>query len=272
MSICALWQASWLALVVSFLGVGSAAASVDKRPTTIVVNSRLNLHLAGAGILFFDGVIEPNSDNRVAAMIHDAETLGHQVTAIVVRSPGGGVNEGMKIGEIIRDRALSVIVYDYCLSACANYFATAAEDLFVMDGAFVGFHGGARLSANELDKLSDPDAPGYQILESDDVVTRERKRLAKEIVVRRRREVEEDGRLEAMFLDSLNLRSDFLQKTGSESGISSLESFIVFDRHVLEECYGFSNLRIYPNYAETIYKLGKDEKGPTLKIVRECLP
>ncbi len=86
-------------------------------------------------------------------MIHDAETLGHQVTAMVVRSPGGSVIEGMKIGEIIRDRALSVIVYDYCLSACANYFATAAEDLFVMDGAFVGFHGGARRSEHSLDKL-----------------------------------------------------------------------------------------------------------------------
>lgn len=41
----------------------------------------------------------------------------------VVRSPGGYNDAAMHLSNILREKNATVIIYDYCLSACANFFS-----------------------------------------------------------------------------------------------------------------------------------------------------
>jgi hypothetical protein len=60
---------------------------------------------------------------------------------LVVRSNGGRADYGMDIAEEILKRGMDIIVHDFCLSACANYFFLAAHNKFLINNAIVGWHG-----------------------------------------------------------------------------------------------------------------------------------
>ncbi|WP_462160016.1 hypothetical protein [Pseudoalteromonas sp. GB56] len=60
-----------------------------------------------------------------------------------IHSQGGSVKSGMKIGRLVHDYKLKLVVKELCLSSCANYIATAAESVLVTKGSAIGWHGGA---------------------------------------------------------------------------------------------------------------------------------
>jgi len=70
-------------------------------------------------------------------------TAGKEVKTLYVTSGGGAVTGGMKIGELVFERNLKVVVKNLCASSCANYIATASHDTVVEKGAFLGWHGGS---------------------------------------------------------------------------------------------------------------------------------
>src|SRR5712691_5139699 len=69
-------------------------------------------------ILCFDGAI---TADRNTAAFHELKQNGF----FVVRSPGGYAAIGIVLSEILLDKNATVIIYDYCLSGCANYFGSS---------------------------------------------------------------------------------------------------------------------------------------------------
>jgi hypothetical protein len=70
---------------------------------------------------------------------------------LVIRSPGGYAHAAMKIANILRAKDATVIVRDYCLSACANYILVATNRTHVKQKALVAWHGGARAQLTKTD-------------------------------------------------------------------------------------------------------------------------
>jgi len=86
-------------------------------------------------ILCFDGPI--TSDRDIAAF-YDLKQNGF----FVVRSPGGFAPVGIILSNILLEKKATVVVYDYCLSACASYFLIASSATYVAKNTVVAWHGG----------------------------------------------------------------------------------------------------------------------------------
>jgi len=86
-------------------------------------------------VLCFDGQIRADQDPK---LFHELKPDGF----LVMRSPGGYAYPSMLLANILREKNATVIVYDYCLSACANYFLIAASRTYVRKDTIVAWHGG----------------------------------------------------------------------------------------------------------------------------------
>jgi hypothetical protein len=58
----------------------------------------------------------------------------------VVRSPGGYMGPAVELDDIIRDRHATVVVHDYCFSACAGFLLIATDQTYVLKGTLVAWH------------------------------------------------------------------------------------------------------------------------------------
>ena len=85
-------------------------------------------------ILCFDGEIR-DQDPKI---FHELKQDGF----FVMRSPGGFADSSMMLADILHEKNATVIVYDYCLSSCANYFLIAASRTYVRRDTIVAWHGG----------------------------------------------------------------------------------------------------------------------------------
>lgn len=70
------------------------------------------------------------------------KNLGN-IDTLIIDSRGGDVFGGMHIGRLVNEYGLKVIVKNICASSCANYIATASNDVTIEKGALLGWHGGA---------------------------------------------------------------------------------------------------------------------------------
>lgn len=84
-------------------------------------------------ILCFSGEISKNVDISLAKDLKEDGLF-------VVRSPGGNPDPAIRLSNLVRDRSATVVVYDFCLSACANYFLIASQQTYVLRGALVAWH------------------------------------------------------------------------------------------------------------------------------------
>jgi hypothetical protein len=107
--------------------VWNALANCRWQPSAIVLNH-------DGTVLCFDGPIESNLDLSV---FRDLKAGGY----VVMRSPGGHARTAMLLSDMLREKDALVILYDYCLSACANY-VLVANRTFVRKGTIVAWHGG----------------------------------------------------------------------------------------------------------------------------------
>ena len=87
---------------------------------------------ADQGILCFDGLIDKDMDVSLVAKLREGGLF-------VVRSSGGDIVSAISLSDLLRDRRAVVVVYDYCLSACANYVAIASDRTYVLKGALVAW-------------------------------------------------------------------------------------------------------------------------------------
>jgi hypothetical protein len=84
-------------------------------------------------VLCFDGVIARDTDATLANDLRDDGLF-------VVRSPGVYPGPAVALSDIIRDRHATVVVYDYCFSACAGFFLVASYQSYVLKGTLVAWH------------------------------------------------------------------------------------------------------------------------------------
>jgi hypothetical protein len=83
--------------------------------------------------LCFDGPVEYGLN---FSRIRDLKERG----LFVVRSPGGSMSTAIAISDLLETKRATVVIYDYCLSACANYFFMASDRTYVLERAVVAFH------------------------------------------------------------------------------------------------------------------------------------
>ncbi len=107
---------------------GNAAEPRDEQaPATIRISP-------DQAAIFFDGFI----DDAAVQVAEDALRAGTLQT-LYIRSTGGRVDAGIRLGELVRDAKLAVIVKDYCASSCANNVFTAGKSRVI--AGLVMWHG-----------------------------------------------------------------------------------------------------------------------------------
>ena len=86
----------------------------------------ITFELAGDGRLMATGTIVPGAADTFAAEI---EKRGAYVKTVVLHSPGGSVQDALRIGRLIRERTFNTEVADgrYCASSCPLIFAGGVE-------------------------------------------------------------------------------------------------------------------------------------------------
>jgi hypothetical protein len=84
-------------------------------------------------ILCFSGEVTPNLDLSLAKGLE-------QDGLFVARSPGGNGASAIELSNLLRDRHATVVVYDYCFSACASFFLIASHQAYVLRDTLVIWH------------------------------------------------------------------------------------------------------------------------------------
>lgn len=84
--------------------------------------------------LCFDGEIVKEQDD---APFHALRQHG----LFIVRSNGGYPSTAIRLANILREKEAMIVVYDYCLSACANFFLVASFETYVVKKTVMAWHG-----------------------------------------------------------------------------------------------------------------------------------
>ena len=118
-------------------------AGDDKRRAPLRVSDKqlaaaMTFELVGDGKLMAIGTIMPGSADVLAAEI---AKRGSYVKTIVLHSPGGSVQDALKMGRLIREKKFSTEVEGgrYCASSCPLVFAGGVERR-AGDKAAIGVH------------------------------------------------------------------------------------------------------------------------------------
>jgi hypothetical protein len=99
-------------------------------------------------VLCFDGWVDDGMDLRLARELADHGLF-------VVRSLGGSIATSIALADLLRDHQAIVVIYDYCLSACASYFLMASNQTYVLKDSLVAW----RNSVSGLDNCTSLKAP-----------------------------------------------------------------------------------------------------------------
>ena len=105
---------------------------------------------AQADTIVYSGDISDTANEAVLSLL---KMHPQTFTMLAITSPGGEVNAGMDLGDMVFSHQLSVKIEDYCLSSCANYVFTAASQHHISNRAVIGFHGGVTGMENSFDNV-----------------------------------------------------------------------------------------------------------------------
>ena len=94
---------------------------------------RLNLS-PDRQILCFSGAI--SEKDMDVSLARDLKEDG----LFAVRSFGGFPGPAIMLSNLVRERHATVVVYDFCLSACAEYFLIASYQTYVLKATLVAWH------------------------------------------------------------------------------------------------------------------------------------
>lgn len=166
----------------------TAAPALAAEPETTEVQVR-------NGQLEYVGELDAAANRRLFDL-YDKQTV--KPTVLSIRSRGGEVNTGMALGTWVHAHRLTVKVMEFCLSSCANYVFSAAQQKIVSNVAVVGFHGGP----GNVDKLKFDDKTRAML---DAAAPEARKKMLDDIV----NTVERDGKNEAAYFQKIGVRADY---------------------------------------------------------------
>jgi hypothetical protein len=84
-------------------------------------------------ILCFDGEIIDDQDLSSVRNLKDNGLF-------VVRSAGGSAETAIALANLLHDRHAIIVIYDYCISACAAYLLIATDQTVVRKSSIVAWH------------------------------------------------------------------------------------------------------------------------------------
>ena len=116
-----------------------ARATPASEPSPTADNgAKMTFDLTGGGRLMATGAIAPGTARAFAAEI---EKRGGYVKTVVLHSPGGSVQDALKMGKLIREKKFNTEVENgsYCASSCPLVFAGGVERIAAPKAA-VGVH------------------------------------------------------------------------------------------------------------------------------------
>ena len=93
-------------------------------------------------ILCFDGRIQ--KELQIDDQLRQLNDRGF----FVIRSTGGYPAPAMRIADALLEKDATVVIRDYCLSACANYIFVAARRTHILKNSIVAWHGGPPLAGD----------------------------------------------------------------------------------------------------------------------------
>ncbi|GGP86497.1 hypothetical protein [Shewanella ulleungensis] len=136
-------------LVVLLLALTGCASQPE--PFSVVIDP------LSANTIVYSGEINADNVGSFEQLITNSPT---KIESLIINSGGGEVFAGIRFGELVYQYELKVIVDKVCASSCANYIATASNDVTVKQGGLLGWHGGAlqplylslQQSKNQVDK------------------------------------------------------------------------------------------------------------------------
>jgi hypothetical protein len=84
-------------------------------------------------VLCFDGYINPGQNLSLVERLKEGGLF-------ILRSGGGDIETAIALAHLLRDRHATVVVYDYCNSACASYLFIATDRTVVRKRSIVTWH------------------------------------------------------------------------------------------------------------------------------------
>lgn len=137
---------SFISVIFAVVSISQSACSRESNPITVKFRGQIT----EKSVQDFSNAIES---------IHQDQAIILQIT-----SEGGDALAGIKMGEIINQRKIFVLVNEYCISACAQYVFLASPHKEVANHSLVLFHGSMNLLFNVLNNTNEP--KGARILEN----------------------------------------------------------------------------------------------------------
>ena len=152
----------WLALLL-LAALAAPAMAADKDYDIVRIN---------ADTVLFDGVIGAQSARQLLAAIDERTRF------LIITSQGGSASDAIPVGRELRRRNITLIVKEYCYSACANYLFLGAHSKILLNNALLGFHGAAGVGLdleqrNALRSAATPAAAQASLSEQIDRIARE---------------------------------------------------------------------------------------------------
>lgn len=120
------------------LAVSPACTSVNTSQEHPSAVSLINTHT----VQFRGGTSDEHATQLEALLEQQAPAID----TLIINSGGGDAVAGLRIGRLVHQHQLKVVVDKVCASSCANYVVTASPDVTVRSGAILGWHGGASQS------------------------------------------------------------------------------------------------------------------------------
>lgn len=197
------------------------------------------------------GLCETISENivKLSGTIDEAmqscalELITDRTDTIIVNSIGGDVDAGRAIGYHIGAMPRRLVIEQYCLSSCGNYFVPAVQTVELKKGAVIGLHGSPdphMLASDELEAhLASLTASGSQSASS-------AQRLLDKKAARRVRQLSEEVRFAERFSVPLGWRhyreagdaEDSWRKhftKGSDKGVTP-DRFMIVEGPMMRSC------------------------------------
>lgn len=103
------------------------------------IKSAPNVGISKIGQLYYVGPINYKGYELLQNLYKNSKNKITNRT-LIIESGGGDAFAGLKIGNFIKDKKLSVKVPSLCLSACAFYIFPAANFKYLGKNALIGFH------------------------------------------------------------------------------------------------------------------------------------
>lgn len=96
----------------------------------------------GHQVLRIDGTIEPGDVERIAQKLPQADKMPYGTPVVLLSSPGGSVDEALKISKLFDISPVHTVIQDgaKCASACASILFIAGKYRTMEDGAAFGQH------------------------------------------------------------------------------------------------------------------------------------